>query len=277
MEDATEPKRTPRALGDAWQMTVLDVPDRYELKYLLPEWQVEAVRDAIRPFCRPDACAETGPDGQYAVHSLYFDTPGLDLYRAARERRARRFKLRTRAYGERPGDGSVFLEVKRKLGSLVRKLRAPVTGDWAGRLRAPASGGASTAEKAFRETMGRHGLEPALLVRYDREAWVSAVDHYARVTFDRRIVCKPWRQLDFAGGRAAWLPVDDRGTLRDVPRAVVLELKCTREVPLWMARVTERLGLQRVGVSKYCNGVERARGSTSPWRYPSASAGWGYR
>ncbi len=244
-------------------MTDIDIPDRHELKYVVPEWQVDAVRDAIRPFCRLDGHAQARADRQYAIQSVYFDTPGLDLYRVTRERRARRFKVRARAYGERADEGAVFLEVKTKLKGLVKKSRARVSHGWVERLHAPLAAGATAAEKAFRDAVERHDLKPVLLVCYQREAWVSDVDHYARVTFDRRIVCQPWSRLGFDAGPAAWLAVDDRRALKSVPRAVVLELKCTLDVPRWMARVTERIGLRRVGVSKYCNGVERTWGSTS--------------
>jgi SPX domain protein involved in polyphosphate accumulation len=238
-----------------------DVPDRYELKYVIPEPEVEEVRAAIRPFCRLDAHSEEAPGHRYTIQSLYLDTRRLDLYRVARERRARRFKLRVRGYGARPGDGPVFLEVKERIGALVRKGRARMDAGWADRLWRPVPRSAGAAELAFRDRLERYALEPVLLVRYDREAWESHLDGYARVTFDRRLEVQPWGRMDLDAPPSAWLPLDDLRTLRAVPRAVVLELKCTVDVPRWMARVIERLGLRRVGVSKYCHGVDRVWGS----------------
>lgn len=244
-------------------MSEHEVPDRYELKYLISEWEVEAVRAAIRPFCRLDAHSEAASDRQYAIQSIYLDTARMGLYRHSEERRARRFKVRVRGYGERPGDGPVFLEVKQRLSGIVRKSRAIVPSGWAERLRGPVPAGAAAAEVAFRALVDRHALRPVLCVRYDREAWESRIDGYARVTFDRRLAVQPWEDLDLDARAAGWLSLDDRRTLRAVPRAVVLELKCSLDVPRWMAWLTERLGVRRVGLSKYCHGVERVWGATS--------------
>lgn len=239
-------------------MSDLDIPQRYELKYVIPEWQVEAVREALQPFCRLDPhCAERH-DHSYVIQSIYFDTWARGLYRRCRDRWARTMKVRARAYGG--GEGPVFLEVKRKQDGLVRKTRASVLSGWAERLRGTAPAGATPAEHLFRDAVARLSLEPALLVRYEREAWSSAVDHYARVTFDRRIACQQWSRWEFAGRETAWLPLDGRSSRHPVPQGVLLELKCTLDVPRWMSALVKRLGLQRVGFSKYCNGGERVWG-----------------
>lgn len=238
------------------------IPDRYELKYVISEEQVPELREAIRPFCSLDEHSARSPTHQYLIESLYFDTFGRDLYRITRERRPDRFKVRIRRYGQSEGESPVFLEVKRKTFGVVRKTRARLAAEgWRARLEAPLRPDASSEERHFRDRVQCYDLRPALLVRYEREAWSSAVDGYARVTFDRQMCAQPCSSFSFASDPRAWVPVDHRQALRSpVPRAVVLELKCTLDVPRWMSNLTERFNLGRRGVSKYCTGVDRALG-----------------
>lgn len=233
----------------------IEIPDRYEFKYLVHEEMVEDVRRAIRPFCDLDRFSAQSAHHEYAIQSLYLDTRNRDLFRMAGEKRSFRWKARVRTYD---GADVVFLEVKNKDDHMVKKPRARVPrGDWAERLRAPLAPDASRAERLFRERVERYGLVPTLMVRYEREAWVSHVDTYARVTFDRRILCQPWSEWTLDCDQAGWLSLDSSRIMGSIPHGVVLELKCLTAVPRWMSNLTTSLGLSRVRYSKYCRGVER--------------------
>jgi SPX domain protein involved in polyphosphate accumulation len=233
----------------------MDIPHRYELKYLIPEWEVDAVRRAIAPFCTLDPAATLQPNHQYGIDSLYLDTDHRDLYRISCERRARRWKVRIRRYD---GSDAVFLEVKDRDHDMTHKLRARIPADgWAKRLWRSRHDMASSAERIFCERLERYALRPTLMVRYMREAWVSTVDSYARVTFDRRVACQAWVDWSLDADACAWLPLDGPSAMPGVPRAVVLELKCLTAVPRWIANVTRTLALQKTRFSKYCRGIER--------------------
>jgi SPX domain protein involved in polyphosphate accumulation len=239
----------------AAQLTPIDIPDRYELKYLIPDWQVDAVRRAIEPFCVLDPNSAQSPSHEYAIQSLYLDTPNRDLYRISRERRARRWKARVRRYD---GSDTVFLEVKNKDHDMVKKPRARIAAaGWVERVLGPWHGEASAAERLFCQRLERYGLQPTLMVRYLREAWLSTVDSYARVTFDRQVVCQPWTDWSLDADPRNWVALDGERTMLGVPRGVVLELKCLRAVPRWLCNVTRNAGLQKIRYSKYCRGVER--------------------
>ena len=235
--------------------TPLEVPDRYELKYLIPELRVEAVRRAIQTFCVLDPYCAKSPTQEYGIQSLYLDTPNRDLYRISRERRSRRWKARVRRYD---GSDTVFLEVKNKDESLIKKLRAriPAAG-WVQRIHSPGSEYASPAERTFCGNLEQFHLVPTLMVRYMREAWMSTVDSYARVTFDRRVVCQPWGEWSLDCDDRQWLALDDSHSMLSVPRGVVLELKCLTAVPRWLSNVTQTANLTRARYSKYCKGIER--------------------
>lgn len=233
----------------------IDIPDRYEFKYLVREEDVEGLRRAIQPFCDMDHYSALSPTREYAIQSLYLDTSDRDLFRMAGEKRAFRWKARVRTYDNAD---VAFLEVKNKEEHMVKKPRARVSRcDWAARLQAPLATDAGRAERQFRERVERHGLVPMLMVRYDREAWVSHVDSYARVTFDRRIVCQPWSEWCLDCDPSAWVSLDSSQFMRAVPRGVVLELKCLTAVPRWMSNLACSFGLKRTRYSKYCRGVER--------------------
>lgn len=238
---------------------VLDVIERYEFKYLVPERLVPDIRATACSVGRIDRYA--GPDGVYRIRSLYLDTRGFDLYWAnAREQRDR-FKLRVRSY---PGKTSpAFLEVKRRVQDVIIKSRAAVpASDWRDLLapgRPPSldrlSPGARKAAEKFIGAFHRHDLRPALLVDYEREAYESTIDTYARLTFDRKIVCQRRETMDLDASEGGWRPVDHPVQTQTPEPVCVLELKFERRPPPWMVALVRRLDLVRHSFSKYCYGV----------------------
>jgi len=94
--------------------------------------------------------------------------------------------------------------------------------------------------------------EPATLVRYEREAYVSTTDDYARVTFDHNLLAAApngWEvEID---NSVRWQPADTPGNFGLPFSGVVLELKCTSTVPYWMADLVNQFNLKRSGFSKY--------------------------
>jgi hypothetical protein len=233
----------------------IEVPDRYEIKYLISESRVEAVRRAIAPYCVLDPNAEREPGHEYGIQSLYLDTPNRDLYRTSRERRAHRFKVRVRHYD---GTDRVFLEIKDQDHDLIKKQRARVPLDgWVERVHGLPGADASPAEQRFCHRVERYHLVPTLMVHYLREAWLSTVDSYARVTFDRRVVCQPWTEWSLDADQANWLALDSPRSMLTVSEGVVLELKCLTAVPRWLFDVVHGVGLVRARYSKYCKGIER--------------------
>ena len=73
----------------------------------------------------------------------------------------------------------------------------------------PLLASAALPEQDFRSLMIAYRARPVLLARYTREAWVSDVDAYARVTFDRRLSYQRCQRWDLLGQRRGWLPSDD--------------------------------------------------------------------
>lgn len=235
-----------------------EIIERYEYKYLIPESTIPAIRAAVRTTSKIDRYS--GPDGTYRIRSLYFDTDHYDLYWANDREQPERFKLRARMY---PGKESpVFLEVKRRVLDVIVKSRAAVPADrWRDVLAGNESALAALSPSAragalkFLAPYHRHHIRPVLLVEYEREAYISEVDTYARLTFDRKIAVQEQNKLEFDAVATRWRAIDHRAQTRTEQPVCVLELKFERRPPRWMVALVQRLDLIRYSFSKYCYGV----------------------
>jgi VTC domain len=231
--------------------------ERYEFKYLIDESVVADIQRTALSVGHRDPYA--GPDGSYSIRSLYLDTPGNHLYWANDRQEYDRFKARVRAYPGKPGP--TFFEIKRRTGDVIRKTRGVVTGDWQPLARgdfgvtfAPRS---RAALEGFVERTLRYHLEPTQLVQYEREAFASAIDSYARLTIDRKLVGQATREWTLEANERRWRPIDV-GLISEGLResCAVLELKFERRPPRWMVAMVRRLGLERKSFSKYGHTVE---------------------
>jgi VTC domain len=237
--------------------------ERYELKFTIPFEQIEPISLFAAAYCSLDRYSVAAESGFYSVHNLYLDSPSFLFLRNRRERVPNRFNMRVRSYGD--AELPYFLEIKQKLGGVIRKYRAPVhSPDWHCAWSEP---GCSAAEEGhspeqaqnrdlFERLVYSYQVEPKILTQYARKAWVSEIDDYARVTFDTDLrYCE----------RSRWDPTpDEDGAMQhyDLPAvfdpgcSVVLELKCyASAVPLWMVDLIHTFSLKRRAFSKYMFGI----------------------
>lgn len=241
------------------------IPARREFKYLLPRAALPRLRDALGPWCARDPNA--GPDGRYPLYSLYFDAPDLRLFHANEREAAVRFKARIRAYPSAPA-APVFAEIKMRDGDVIRKTRTRLPADgWSGALRRGAL-------DPFTTRLHRHALRPVVLVAYDREAWMSRVDTYARVSIDSSVRCQEARALSLRADPRRWRTIDHPVLAGASGSPCVVELKWADAAPRWMAQLVQRLELIRASFSKYCYAMRALaddlvmdyREAQSPWR-----------
>jgi hypothetical protein len=263
-----------------------DAPDllvkgRTELKYSLPGPIADTALHEARGYLRHDTFA-LGP--QQLVTSLYLDTAHLTFLRWHRERVLDRFKLRIRRYGDEAA-ATLYAEVKRKTGSVVRKHRAAFPADTlhavlsahAGEIladaaRAPvgrvlsdparASVGRVLLDPALEEFVShrsRCGAKPTMLVTCVRESLRDPRDGTA-VTVDRDLRYQPTCRWDTDALKSVFLansagPSRERRSipLPDVPgrATALLELKYVLDPEPWMATLIEELAPWRVSFSKY--------------------------
>ncbi len=237
---------------------------RLELKYLIGERTATRIRSQLAPFCDEDENQSSNGAATrgYPVCSLYLDTPSLSFHRAKESGHAERFKLRVRGYA--PGSG-FWLEHKRRSNDLVHKSRArfydqPLedAAHGRGKLLKDDDAARRTAE-GFAKRVCETGAAPTLLVRYDRQAFVSHVDSYARVTFDRNVEFQRTNRWTLEGDPFAWHGLQER-VAADLPRPlVILEIKCGLAVPTWLGNIVRSNELRRRSVSKYSLGIYSTR------------------
>lgn len=236
--------------------------ERREFKFLIDEARVSRVREMIRPFCELDPFAASQPDHKYSIESIYFDTPNLALFRANELEMSERYKLRIRSYPDVEGSPA-FFEVKRRYNDVIVKDRGKAPRDWVRAVEQPGwfpgdseGGRLSPAAEAFLARVRAKGCRPICTVDYQREAWASTVDDYARVTFDGHIRCQAVDSPRFGARPGSWTGVDHAHPYWAGTRsAMVLELKFTRAVPSWMVNIVRSLELSRASFSKYGRSV----------------------
>lgn len=90
---------------------------RKELKYLLTEAQLAALRPVLFSHTVPDAFAHS------SILNLYYDTPDFRMIRRSQEKPAYKEKLRLRSYGVPQEQTPVFPEIKKKAEGIVYKRR----------------------------------------------------------------------------------------------------------------------------------------------------------
>lgn len=173
-------------------------------------------------------------DGQriFGYESVYFDTETLDLFRAHRQGRRRRYKARVRTYLD---TGACMFEVKLKgrRGETV-KHRLPYAVEDRDRLNPQA---AEFLGSLLRHEYGQQvpDLEPAVTTSYSRVTLVDLVAG-ARLTCDVDLVCS-------------------RGQRRAQGSDMILvESKCAGAGSV-ADEALRQMGVRSIGVSKYCVAV----------------------
>lgn len=229
--------------------------ERYEYKFLIPGAIVPAIRQAVSMVCELDQHA--GEDRCYTIRSLYLDTAKRDLFWANEHERGNRFKVRIRNY---PGaQAPVFLEVKARFQDVFVKSRVAVpAAGWQKLIKHPKRMQqvvkdvvAYQQAERFLSLYHTHHLEPVLHVEYEREAYVSTIDYYARATLDFHIRAMPREQLDLSAPAWHWHYIDHPVRTITAEPVWVLELKFRRHVPAWMSALVQRFDLIRYEFSKY--------------------------
>ena len=216
---------------------------RVDRKYVVPVSTFERLVVSLGDGWRSLDVAERR---LFGYSSTYFDTPGMDTYRAHLQRRRRRFKVRVRRYVD---SDACMLEVKRKgiRGATVKE-RTPHP-PWS-------QGELGSVGRTFVENVLRgHAVIPAgpfrpVVTTSNLRATLVSVSTHARLTVDTELRCG-WADL--------------RVALR--PGFVVLESKA-EGLSSAVDRTLRTLGERPVSISKYCIGVS-ALGldlPDNPWR-----------
>lgn len=238
--------------------------ERHEAKYVIPHALVGEIREYLRPFCEPDFNGHGDPP-EYVINTIQLDAPGMPLHYAKEWESLNRFKLRVRTYGQEVGKAPVFMEVKRKIRGMVVKTRTAIPFEkWSGDLFRDKP--IRIDFRTRREEVGfldflrltkQIGARPVTIIRYVRESYFGRNDHYARISFDRKLEYQPTTEWNSWGRGGRWISMDSslqQGKLYPFS-GVVLELKTLCDAPQWMMDLVMNFDLMRVGNCKYSTAV----------------------
>lgn len=230
---------------------------RFEYKYHIDEDQAAGIRDFLRHFMELDEYGATQPDFSYPVHTLYLDSPTLQLYQATINGDRNRFKLRIRFY-ENGEDAAVYAEIKRRYNAVITKQRAAITRESArhmgnGQLPGPSElvhpeEDSLVAIEEFNRLLSLLNAGPVAHISYLREAWMGDDDNTrVRVTMDREVMSEPCHDLRFVFSM--------QKPQRVFPDSIILELKFTNRFPFWFNELVQRYELKHQSAAKYVDGV----------------------
>ena len=212
---------------------------RYEIKYLITLKQKDIVLQAIEPYMELDQYGRT------TIRNIYFDTDNYRLIRRSVEKPAYKEKLRIRSYCQATPDSTVFVELKKKYEKVVYKRRISLPErdamKWiCGEEPCPKNTQISREIDYFKEFYSE--LRPSVFLSYEREAYYERGGGDFRVTFDDHILC---RQEDIKLTSPAYgTSILDEGL-------VMMEVKCSGGIPLWMVEALSRERIYKTSFSKY--------------------------
>ena len=221
---------------------------RTELKFVINIQQYKYLLEEVKKYMHPDIYCKDGKE--YGVYNIYYDTHDNYLVRESLNKPFYKDKLRLRTYFSpaSPTDW-VYLEIKRKVGTVVVKRR--VTWTYAQAMEYLVHGKKPEANKyyinnqVFSEIdvfMNNYELFPKQYISYMRYAFFGHDDIEFRLTFDRKIM---ERHIDLELSSPSY----GSKVIGDDER--ILEVKIDKTVPLWLARKMSELDIYRTSYSKY--------------------------
>lgn len=217
-------------------MPFQNVFKRYEFKYLITKSQKERILKEISPFMTLDKY------GHSKISNVYFDTDTYLLIRRSIEKPVYKEKLRIRKYSS---SDKVFVELKKKYKHVVYKRRLSLNEDDAF---------AWLVDKSFTPPQSQITneidhfcnyyitLHPTLFLSYEREAFYSDNHPAFRLTFDENILCRE-NELNFTSNAPQTHVLSDDN--------VLMEIKCTGGIPLFMTNILSRNKIYKTSFSKY--------------------------
>lgn len=216
---------------------------RYEIKYLISRKQKEQLLQSMQTYMQADAY------GRSTIGNIYFDTSDFLLIRRSIEKPVYKEKLRLRSYGVATPDSPTFVELKKKYQSIVYKRRIEMPEQQAMRYLAGKESVADTQiAREINYTLTLYApLQPIIFLSYEREAFYGRDDHAFRVTFDENIL---WRNTDLSLCKGIY------GTPILQSDQVLMEIKTSTSIPLWMVTLLSENHMYKTSFSKYGNAYQ---------------------
>jgi len=219
-------------------MAFRTVFERVELKYIISREQKNMLLGEMEGYMSADSY------GRSVIRNIYYDTDSYLLIRRSVEKPVYKEKLRIRSYSRVSPEDTVFVELKKKYNGIVYKRRlsmpARAATEWLGGDRRESD---TQIEREIDYFCSYYKtLRPRVFLSYEREAYYSRDGSDLRVTFDESILCRT-QDLSLeseVGGR----PLLDENK-------VLMEIKCSGGIPLWLCGILSRERIYKTSFSKY--------------------------
>jgi len=210
---------------------------RKEVKYKITTDQRDKLLGCISKNIVDDQHA------RYHICNLYLDTHNHRLIRNSIDKPMYKEKIRLRSYGVIGSDDKIYLELKKKLNGIVYKRRVKMRYDEA---IAYVKGEANRTEQISNEIdyflNYYKNIESKFFIAYDRVAFQGKEDSSLRITFDENITYRTTR-LD--------LTCDSVGKSILDQDWVLLEIKATNSMPIWLVKALSECKIYKQSFSKY--------------------------
>ncbi len=219
--------------------------ERKEKKIMIDKSVFPALSERIKEYLIPDKYNDGGKP--YEICNIYFDNDRGDVIRNSVSKPKYKAKLRLRSYGTPTPDDNVFFEIKRKTNKIGTKRRAILplcrVYDFLETRKIPEDENYINRQVLseilyFMET---YNAKPKTFVSYKRYAFYSKDDPNLRITFDTDIVSRRHDlRLDLGSFGEELLPSDK----------MLIEIKFTGSIPLWLSHILSDFGLSIGSFSK---------------------------
>lgn len=212
---------------------------RYELKYLLNKSQKNIILNVIKPYMNLDKYGKT------TIFNIYYDTDNYRLIRRSIEKPDYKEKLRIRSYNKATNDSKIFVELKKKYNSIVYKRRISLKESeatkWLNDYEYTPNDSQITREINY-FLKYYQTLKPKIFISYSREAYYCNDGSDLRITFDENIKC-----------RLNNLTLQDDADGDDIldSNKVLMEIKCSKSIPLWLTSILSKEKIFKTSFSKY--------------------------
>lgn len=232
---------------------------RYEYKYLVSNEIIDKIRNEVTQFMELDNFAKQHSNGQYTVRSIYYDSPQFECYKEKQDGVKIRNKYRIRGYDTPSGKSITFLEIKHKDTNCISKSRAPLyyvnvakslytrrVDDYV-----LTFSGKDIEKKDARKFLYYYYLKklhPAILIIYDREAFMGKFDKSFRLTFDKNLRSSIYPSLNQL--------YSDENVKVLMKNHFILEVKFYGTLPNWIKMLVSKYNLDRRALSKYTMSLE---------------------
>lgn len=212
---------------------------RNEIKYLITDEQKDLILKAIDQYMKQDKY------GVSTIRNIYFDTLDYRLIRRSIEKPLYKEKLRIRSYKQVDENEKIFIEMKKKYKSVVYKRRIKINQKealkWVCENIRP-NDNSQIANEIDYFIKFYKGLKPIVFLSYDREAYYSIEDEDLRITFDSNIL---YRTNDLSFDQEIY------GTSILDKDKIIMEVKSSKGMPLWLTSVLSELKIYKTSYSKY--------------------------